>query len=223
MQYECHVVLDFEFNPVSAVNRAIVRDEIIEIGAIKLNPQYEEIGRFTCLVKPELNGMIEPKITKLTGIRTEDVYNAIDFPTAVEILCEWIGCARARICSWSDNDLWQLADECNAKGVEFPENMYRWMDLQKVFQRVIGYPRSQCIALSYAASLLNIGFDRNNAHRAIYDTEVTAAILQRLKSAEYQNDIAKARESFCRTPQRMTYSIGSTWGELLAEYLQKLA
>ena len=223
MSYECHVILDFEFNPVSSQNRAVLHDEIIEIGAIKLNPQFEEIGRLTCLVKPELNSFVEPKITTLTGIRSADVANAVSFETAVEMLYDWIGPVNARIYSWSDNDLWQLVDECNAKNVLFPENMYRWMDLQKVFQRIIGYPQRQCMALSYAADMLRISFDKNHAHRAIYDTEVTAAILQRLKSEEYQLDLARAKQMFCKTPQRMTYSIGAICGDSLAALLERLA
>ena len=223
MSYECHIILDFEFNPVASQNRDIVRDEIIEIGAIKLNPQFEEIGRLTCLVKPELHSFIDPKITKLTGIRTEDVENAVPFETAIEMLSDWIGPAKNRVYSWSDNDLWQLVDECNAKGVDFPENMYRWMDLQKVFQRVIGYPHRQCMALSYAANMLRIDFDKSHAHRAIYDTEATAEILRRLKSPDYQLDLARAKQTFCKSPQRMTYSIGSACGISLLELMENLA
>ena len=223
MSYECHIILDFEFNPVASQNRDIVRDEIIEIGAIKLNPQFEEIGRLTCLVKPELHSFIDPKITKLTGIRTEDVENAVPFETAIEMLSDWIGPAKNRVYSWSDNDLWQLVDECNAKGVEFPANMYRWMDLQKVFQRVIGYPHRQCMALSYAANMLRIDFDKSHAHRAIYDTEATAEILRRLKSPDYQLDLARAKQTFCKSPQRMTYSIGSACRISLLQLMEKLA
>lgn len=223
MQYECHIIVDFEFNPVYFANRNILHDEIIEIGAIKLNPQMEEIGRLTCLVKPELNPIIEPKITKLTGIRTEDVTEANDFKTALSILSDWVGCSHARIYSWSSNDLWQLVDECQTKGIYYPNNMYRWLDLQRVFQRIIRYPQSQCMALSYAADILCINFDKKNAHRAIYDTEVTAEILKRLKNSNYMADLENAKKTFCRTTQRMTYSIGSRCGDVLEELLAKLA
>lgn len=222
MSYECHIVLDFEFNPVKKQYRYLLRDEIIEIGAIKLNPQYEEIGRFTCLVRPELNDMVDPVITKLTGIRTADVMNAVDFKTALGLLSDWIGPVRARVYSWSDNDLRQLCRECEAKELCFPENMYRWMDLQKVFQRIIHYPSRCCMALKYAAGLLGIPFDGSRAHRAVYDTEVTAELLRTVKSEGFIYGQREAHRVFISESSGSTYSIGSVWGDRLSSFMAQL-
>ena len=221
--YECHVIIDLEFNPVLPEHRDLLRDEIIEIGAVKLNPRFEEIGRFSCLVRPELNTQVEPVITKLTTIRTADVMNAVPFSEALRMLSEWVGPAAARIYSWSENDLNQLTRECGVKGISLPENMHRWMDLQKVFQRVIHYPHRSCLALSGAADMLELSFDRSSAHRALYDALVTADILKTVKSEAYAESLARAREHFSTERRSSTYSLGAACGDALAELLQRLA
>ena len=221
--YECHIIIDFEFNPVMKNYRNVLRDEIVEIGAIKLNPQFEEIGRFSCLVKPQMNTIVEPKITKLTTIRTSDVMNAVDFSEAINMLSEWIGTAKARIYSWSDNDLRQLEDECYAKDVTFPENMMRWMDLQKVFQRIIHYPSSMCIGLHYAANMLQVSYDDKSAHRALYDAFVTSKILTTVKSDEYKQELIKAKDCFVPEQRTSTYTISSACGDMLLAFMKNMA
>ena len=70
-----HVVIDLEMNPVSREYNDIrkkLTDEVIEIGAVKLNDSYEQIDEFQCYVKPEY-GSIKKHITRLTGITDEMV------------------------------------------------------------------------------------------------------------------------------------------------------
>ena len=47
-----------------------------KIGAVLLDEQYQEIGYFNTLVKPQYNDQIERRIENLTGITTEMVQNA---------------------------------------------------------------------------------------------------------------------------------------------------
>ena len=65
-------------NPIPRENRearAVVLSEIIQIGAVKLDSNYQLTDRFSLNVRPELN-QIMPHITNLTGIRQEDVNDA---------------------------------------------------------------------------------------------------------------------------------------------------
>ena len=56
--------------------------EIIQIGAVLLDDEYQEIGYFNTLVKPQYNERVERKFEKLTGITTE--MNAPVFTEAME-------------------------------------------------------------------------------------------------------------------------------------------
>ncbi len=219
MGYEVHIILDLEFNPSAKKNRDLLRQEIIEIGAIKLNAQMEEIGRFSCFVKPELNRVVDPGIVRLTGIRTDDVMNAQSFETALRLFAEWVGPGRARICSWSDNDFRQLVDECYIKDVPFPENFGRWMDLQKVYQHIIRYPLIRSLALHRAAELLGVGFSSRLAHRAMYDTEVTAEIYRIMCSDGFVARQRAAETAVITNKTHTTFSVGTECAEALSALL----
>lgn len=222
MSYECQIVVDFEFNPTKREYRDFLRNEIIEIGAVKLNDRYEEAGRFSCFVKPEFNEHIEPEITRLTGIRDADMQEAMRFEEAISLFSEWVGDEKCRILSWSDSDLFQLDDECWAKEIEFPQNLTRWMDLQLVWQRIIHYPVRYRMSLAQAASICNITCDRSKAHRAVYDAHVTAGILQKLKSREYIESIAHVKSMVTTKVEHSTFSIASVCGDKLFALMSQL-
>ena len=82
-----HIVIDLEMNPVSKTFKDVRRyttDEVIEIGAVKLDDSYNMIDEFQCYVKPQY-GEITKHITKLTGITQETVADKPTFPDAFQI------------------------------------------------------------------------------------------------------------------------------------------
>ena len=93
--YDTHIFLDFEMNPIPREfkeERSLCHAEICEIGAVKLDANYNPVSSYTQLVKPHY-APISPHITKLTGITDEAVANAPDFEQAIEDLQS--GSARA--------------------------------------------------------------------------------------------------------------------------------
>lgn len=184
--YTRHIVIDLEFTPIPRhfrEEREIVWNEIIQIGAVMLDEHYERIGTFASYVKPCYAEHIADKITALTGIRDADVESAPDLAEALELLTEWIGFdEKTRVYSWSNTDLYQLDDECYLKGIEFPANMYRWMDFQKVYGRLIGI--CQKLSLKNALGSAENRFDSESMHSALYDALQTAELLQMTVSKE---------------------------------------
>ena len=222
MSYECQIVVDFEFNPTDREYRGLLRNEIIEIGAIKLNSCLEEIGRFSCLVKPEFAAHIDSRITKLTGIRDEDVREAACFADALQLFAAWAGPARCRVLSWSDSDLIQLEDECWAKEIEFPAVFSRWMDFQLVWQRIIHYPARMRLSLKMAADMAKLGQDSRLAHRALYDTEITTQLLRLTRDREYIRDVAVAKSLVSTEVHHSSCSIGAACGDALSSLMARL-
>jgi len=206
--YDSHIILDLEFNP-TVRGKAPLRDEIIEIGAIKLDSEYNEISRFSCFVRPQYNPRITPAINKLTGICDRDVKNAPCFAEAMELFTAWAGTGRCRVYSWSESDLYQILRECAVKNVEFPAFMGRWLDLQRVWQRIVGLPDARRLSLKNAAAFTEIGFDDSVAHRAMYDSEVTADILMWLKLGYYREARARRAEMTCPAGSHLSSSIGT--------------
>ena len=70
--------MDLEFNnvPKSNAKRLKLKNEIIEIGAVKVDNEYNVLDRFRLMVKPEYNDVVDKKIFKLTSIQNKDVREA---------------------------------------------------------------------------------------------------------------------------------------------------
>ena len=70
--YAQHIILDFEMNPAEKKTGTVaqlLKQKIIEIGAIKLNSNYEIVDQFSSFVKPQYNNDIAKHISRLTGIK----------------------------------------------------------------------------------------------------------------------------------------------------------
>ena len=88
-----HIVIDLEMNPVNKTFKDVRRyttDEVIEIGAVKLDDDYKQVDEFQCYVRPQY-GEITKHITKLTGITQETVADKPLFPEAFQNFMDWIG------------------------------------------------------------------------------------------------------------------------------------
>ena len=77
----------------------LMHREIIEIGATKVNNNGEVIDTFSCFVKPEFSSDVAGYITRLTGIKTTDVYQEASLTDALQSFSEWIGAQKTRIYS----------------------------------------------------------------------------------------------------------------------------
>jgi inhibitor of KinA sporulation pathway (predicted exonuclease) len=64
--------------------------EIIEIGAFRINAFGEVRGRFNRFVKPVVHPTLSPFCKDLTSIRQEDVNRARKFPEVIEEFMEWL-------------------------------------------------------------------------------------------------------------------------------------
>lgn len=184
--YEQQIVIDLEFTPTpKCVKSTGLRNEVIEIGAVKLDAAGQSIDNFSTLVKPELSESIAPHIQDLTGIRDSDVKEAPFFAAALRALAEWVGSASTRLVAWSKSDQEQIVKECELKGVELPAQLSRWLDLQVVFPKLMGIGSGEQMALRLAADWCGSNVSEENSHRALYDATVTAELMRQVMTGEY--------------------------------------
>ena len=110
-----HIVVDLEMNNIRQKSEArrICTNETIEIGAVMLDDNLQEISSFRTYVKPEYNDGIVPKISRLTGITDAMVANAPKFHEALRMFTNWcLGTGDAvTIYTWSDTDFNQIRKE----------------------------------------------------------------------------------------------------------------
>src|SRR4051794_32984475 len=81
-----YTFLDFETTGLDYLN-----EQVIEIGAIKLNGDYEEIGRLHTMVQLTEGRELSQFITDLTGIKEEDTYFGVSEVSGLMMLKEFIG------------------------------------------------------------------------------------------------------------------------------------
>ena len=213
-----HIFVDFEMNHIAGEyqeERTFSKMEIVEIGAVMLDDQYQEISSFRSYVRPEFNDKIEKQCTKVTGITTETVADAPVLWPALQQFVQWCGTEPLTVYAWSDSDLKQLKRELNLKEIECKE-LHRlcnnWVDFQRVFCDLLGIEKR--VALKHAINAIQSEFD-GDEHDALWDARNTAKIFALSKNeAEFQRIMGPVIEAF-KPVEPMTSTLGDLFPDML--------
>jgi len=179
-----HIMIDLEMNSINKDNlevRTYLKREIIEIGAVMMNDEYEIIKQLNLYIKPQFNPIVE-QIEELTGISNEKVDASKNFKEVMNEFLEWIGEDDVTIYSWSEHDLMQMRKECVYKEVESErlEDLFdHWVDFQLEFGKLLGIEKK--ISLNYALGAAELAFE-GQEHNALDDALNTAHIFQLSKN-----------------------------------------
>lgn len=66
--------------------------EVIQIGAVKVAPDFSPLERFECLIRPRLNPVLSPYIEKLTGVTNAAIAErGVDFADGYEQFVAFAG------------------------------------------------------------------------------------------------------------------------------------
>lgn len=86
------IVLDFEFAPVPKQRqRRGLRNEVIEVGAVKLDYHGNVMGEFSQFVQTEFTEGVAFPVRELTGISAVDTAMADPLYVVIKRLSDWIG------------------------------------------------------------------------------------------------------------------------------------
>ena len=214
-----YIVIDFEFTDVPRQRKNIrymLKHEIIEIGAVKLDENCNRIDTFSLFVKPECCTLTH-HCAEITGISYNELKNAPSFEEAFELFEEWIGDDDYKIYTWSNNDKTQLKKECRMKNLEekFSRILNRhWTDLQKLFIRFSGI--KQCMNLEKALNSLDIKIE-GKLHRAVDDAINTSSIFSVMKDKKEAAKRFGAIHDFFEINEEEQHStLGDLFGDLLS-------
>lgn len=179
MQY---IVMDMEWNTAYSKKLGGFMNEVIEIGAVKLNDALEELDSFSVIIKSQVGKRLQSRVKTLTHLTNEDIANGISFETAVQQFAEWVGTEENTFLTWGDGDIRTLIKNC----VYFLEQdtlpfVCNYADLQKYCQSFTDVAGSgQQLGLSAAAEKLGIDPDAFPHHRALDDSRLTVACFRRV-------------------------------------------
>ncbi len=155
------IVLDFEFAPVPKQRqRRGLRNEIIEVGAVKLDYHGNVMGEFSQFVQTEFTEGVAFSVRELTGISAVDTAMADPLYMVIKRLSDWIGRYSAQVVCWSGADRRQLLTECQAKHIDLSAFPTDWADLQAFYTSIMDVGSHGCVSLSDAAT--------NRQHRPLH-------------------------------------------------------
>ena len=128
------IVLDFEFAPVPKQRqRRGLRNEIIEVGAVKFDNRGNVMGEFSQFVQTEYAEGVAYPVRALAGISAVDTAMADPLYMVIKRLSDWIGRYSAQVVCWSGVDRRQLVAECQAKRIDLADFPTDWADLQALY------------------------------------------------------------------------------------------
>ena len=154
MQY---VVFDLEWNNVYGRKIKGFINEIIEIGAVKLDENLNEISSFSSFVKPSIGKRLRGSVKKLTNITNDDVLGGEPFTQVFSSFRKWIGAQPTVILTWGDGDIRVLIENYKyLNGIAYIPFLTDYVDLQTYVQRKVPTEKGQQIGLGKAAEALGI-------------------------------------------------------------------
>ena len=177
-----YIILDFEWNNAYYKKNHAFVNEIVEIGAVKLDGKFNIIDRFSRVVRSSITKKLSGRFKELTGMTNETMLDGIPFADALNEYKLWAGEHNVTL-TWSDSDLYVLYDNCIYFG-SGPEDakIGLYADLQKIFHNelvLMGTPEKNQMSLSNAAERLGITVSDEELHRAFNDSLLASKILEK--------------------------------------------
>ncbi len=183
-----YIILDNEWHtPYCKINGKCI-NELIEIGAVKLDENLNEISRFSVLIKSTFTKKLSTRFQRLTNITTEEMLEkGMTFDQAVDLYTEWAG-KDAITMTWSNSDLYVLLENFRLRRrINTVPIIGKYIDLQKYVQNEMikkGSDITSQVSVSNMAIMLGIPIDGIGLHRALDDSLLCAEMLRKVYNKE---------------------------------------
>ena len=156
--------------------------EIIQIGAIKINDNFEKISTFSSLIKPNVHIKVHPYVHKMTGITEDQLQSKEEFPSIYERLVEFIGNPEDSVlCVWGIVDIKELLRNIKFYNLSTDVIPKKYIDVQHHASKFFGTKYSSRIGLKNAIELLNLKIE-GDFHDAFNDAYYTCEVFKSIYS-----------------------------------------
>lgn len=190
-----YIIFDLEFNqvcPPTSEDIIIASKEcpfeIIQIGAVKLNNQLEVIDGFNRLVKPAIYLEMNPFVSKLTRITTEQLSDEASFKDVFADFKSFIGDDEVVLCVWGMSDMKELFRNLKYHQINIQRVPKRYINLQPYLSEYFDLPKGLGISLRNGIDFLDIPYEVP-MHNAYHDAFYTAKIFQAIYSTSIKYEI----------------------------------
>ena len=193
------IIIDLEFNNLEGIHKyypdlftkypslenAELDNEIIEIGAIKLDNYMKPLNEFKAYIKPSAIPVLNPKISEITSITEKDLESGLSFQEGIEKLSELIDEGDV-ICSWAKDDIIEIINNAVYYKYENLDWLKNYLDLQEYSTKILGKKKS--LSLKNALEDLKIKVDNSKLHDALNDSIYTAEVFKRIYNSWVLNN-----------------------------------
>ena len=192
------IVMDLEWNNTYAKKANGYINEIIEIGAVKLDEDLETVDTFSCIIRSQIGKKLRGTVKRLTHLTNADINAGMPFTKAFSMFRKWIGSEQTVILTWGDGDIRVLLDNFKyLNGIKVIPFLNVYCDLQKSFQKINNSSKGQQTGLLTAAEMVGIDPEMYIHHRALGDSMLTAEILKKIYSTDLiSEDFIECNEDF---------------------------
>lgn len=179
-----YIVLDLEWNQAKSKKQlvrkpVILHGEIIQIGAVKLDPDFQTVDTFRSMVAPAHYTTMQKYVERLTGISNEDIAAGKPFEEVFRRFQQWCG-EDFSFLTWGKEDERILRTNLRLYG--YPEAwMPKTLDVERIFNAQFVRAKNQT-ALSKAVE--QVGETPLTAHDALHDAINTVLVLNHLEKQE---------------------------------------
>lgn len=174
-----YIILDLEWNNTYCKKKKGFLNEIIEIGAVKLNNNLQVIDTFDILIKPQLGKKLHTRVKELTNITNDDINTGIPFSQAMSNFRKWVSHEKNVILTWGDTDVRVLIENFRYfNGIGFIPFLSNYVNLQKYAQAFMNISKAEQIGLSAAAEKIGLNPSDYSLHRALDDSKLTADLFK---------------------------------------------
>ena len=188
------IIIDLEFNNLSGIHKCIPNvyndypnlkkldlvNEIIEIGAVKLDTHMQPCEELKVFIKPSVIPVINPKILDITKINIEDLENGVHFIEGLNKLKSMVSKGDI-ICSWAKDDIAEIIRNANYYGYNDLSWIDNYLDIQEYVTKILGFRKS--LSLKNALKALKIKVDEGALHDALNDSIYTAHVFKNVYNA----------------------------------------
>ncbi len=176
-----YIIMDLEWNNAYCKKKNGFLNEIIEIGAVKLDSNLNVVDTFSMFVKAQLGKKLHTRVKELTNITNDDISKGTPFSQAMSLFRKWSAGSDNVVLTWGDTDIRVMIDNFKYfNGISFIPFLSNYVNLQKYAQAFMNIPKAEQIGLSAAAEKLEIDLSSYSLHRALDDSILTADIFKKI-------------------------------------------
>ncbi|WP_238883099.1 3'-5' exonuclease [Clostridium sp. YIM B02551] len=181
-----YIIFDLEFNQGykyakkddSPINPSCPF-EIIQIGAVKLNSEFNIISSYNRLVKPQIYKNLHSFIKEMTSLTIEELNNSKNFNEVYLEFVDFIGKDENILCVWGTADIRELFRNIYFFHLDDSLISKEYIDIQHYASKYFNCPKGTNIGLNNATTLLDIPII-NQFHDAYNDACYTVQVFTKI-------------------------------------------